>query len=142
MLIDNGLTLESAGYWESLVKKSVSRYLLLDMLSKRPMHGYEVAKSIESCCEGWCKPTDGMIYPTIAELVDGGYVTCVTEVGGRRRKVCHLTDKGRRAHRTAAGVWASVLPYIRASVEEALEAGGGAAADPSDNPTAPVATSG
>ena len=26
-------------YWEMLVKKSVSRYLLLDMLARRPMYG-------------------------------------------------------------------------------------------------------
>ena len=111
-------------YWEQLAKKSVSRYLLLDMLSKRPMHGYEIAKGIETCCERWCKPTDGMIYPTIKELVQGGFVQCVQEIhGGRERNVCHLTAKGLEAYRTAARVWAGVLPYLSASVEQALSEG-------------------
>ena len=118
-------------YWESLIKKSVSRYFLLDMLSKRPMHGYDIAKNIETCCEGWSKPTDGMIYPTIKELVNGGFIQCVDEVhGGRARKVCHLTAKGEEAYRTAARVWASVLPYLQASVEQALSGEGALAPAP------------
>ena len=117
--------LETEEYWESLIKKSVSRYFLLSMLAQRPMHGYEIAKEIESCCDGWCKPTDGMIYPTIKEMVAGGYVECTTEViGGRQRKVCHLTDKGKEAHRTAARVWSSVLPFMQSSVQEALSCAG------------------
>ena len=123
----------STEYWEYLIKKSVSRYFLLDMLSKRPMHGYDIAKSIETCCEGWSRPTDGMIYPTIKEMVAGGYVECTTEViGGRQRKVCHLTDKGKEAHRTAARVWSSVLPFMQSSVQEALSCAGDDAQAASD----------
>lgn len=112
--------LVSEEYWENLIKRSASRYFLLDMLSHKPMHGYEIAKSIEDCCEGWCKPTDGMIYPTIKEMVAGGYIECVSEViEGRQRKVCHLTPKGTEAHKSAARVWASVLPYLNESVKAA-----------------------
>ncbi|MCH8109545.1 MAG: PadR family transcriptional regulator [Chloroflexi bacterium] len=112
--------LESEEYWEYLIKKSVSRYFLMSMLYQRPMHGYEIAKSIETCCEGWCKPTDGMIYPTLKEMESDGYIECVPEViGGRKRKVCHLTEKGRDAYRVAARVWAGVLPYLQQSVREA-----------------------
>ena len=112
--------LESEEYWEYLIKKSVSRYFLLSVLYQRPMHGYDIAKNIESCCKGCCKPTDGMIYPTIKELVSDGYIECVPEViGGRRRNVCHLTARGEEAYRTAARVWADVLPYLEESVKGA-----------------------
>ena len=114
------LGLEAPEYWESLIKKGVTRYLLLDMLSKRPMHGYDIGKSIESCCEDWCRPTDGMIYPTIKELESGGYLECTAEVSsGRKRNVCHLTPKGESAYRAAARVWAEMLPYLQQSVEDA-----------------------
>lgn len=112
--------LEAPEYWESLIKKGLTRYLLLDMLSKRPMHGYDIAKSIGACCEDWCTPTDGMIYPTIRELERGGYLECIEEVSaGRKRNVCHLTPKGQSAHRAGAQVWAEMLPYLRQSVEDA-----------------------
>ncbi len=108
-----------ADYWESLIKRSVSRYFLLCMLYRRPMHGYDIAKSIETCCEGWSRPTDGMIYPTIKELLAEGYIECHTEiVSGRSRKVCHLTPKGEQAVRTGAGVWAQVLPFLQECVRQ------------------------
>ncbi len=117
--LDRKSGLESEEYWEHLIKKSVSRYFLLSMLNQRPMHGYEIGKSIETCCEGWCKPTDGMIYPTLKEMESDGYIECVPEViGGRKRKVCHLTEKGKEAYRVAARVWAGVLPYLQQSVRD------------------------
>ena len=110
-------SLASEEYWEMLIKKSVSRFFLLSMLNQRPMHGYDIAKAIESCCDGWCRPTDAMIYPTIKELRDAGYIECVTEsTGGRNRNVCHLTTQGKEAFQTAARVWAGVLPYLRDSI--------------------------
>ena len=112
--------LRSEGYWEFLIKRSVSRFFLLSSLHEQPMHGYDIAKHIETCCEGWCKPTDGMIYPTLKELEAEGYLQCVPKtVGGRTRKLCRLTSKGEEAYRTGARVWAGVLPYLRASVEQA-----------------------
>lgn len=121
MVVETKIGLETEEYWENLIKKSVSRYFLLGMLARRPMHGYEIAKEIEGCCEGWCKPTDGMIYPTIKEMVTRGYIECTSEtIDGRVRKVCHLTSTGQEAYRAAARVWASVLPYLQTSVTTAL----------------------
>ena len=109
--------LENEGYWDNLIKKSVSRYFLLAVLHRHPMHGYEIAKTIEEECEGCCKPTDAMIYPTIKELLEGGYIRCSSEaIGGRERKVCHLTEKGLEAYRSASRVWAKVMPYLEQSV--------------------------
>jgi DNA-binding PadR family transcriptional regulator len=91
--------LAGVDHWAALIKKSTSRYFLLDMLAQGPMHGYEIAKSIEDFCDGWCKPTDGMIYPTLKEMVAGGYVECTSEViGGRQRKVYSHTNKGHKAY--------------------------------------------
>jgi DNA-binding PadR family transcriptional regulator len=118
MNIETRPAIETEEYWESLIKKSVSRYFLLGMLAGKPMHGYELAGSIETCCEGWSRPTTGMIYPTIKELLESGHIECVEEmIGGRQRKVCHLTESGREAYRAAARTWARVLPFLAQSVE-------------------------
>ena len=117
-MFDKAITkLESEGYWDNLIKKSVSRFFLLAALHRSPMHGYEIAKTIEEGCEGCCKPTDAMIYPTIKEVLEGGYIRCSPEtMGGRERKVCHLTDKGVEAYKAASRVWAKVMPYLEQSV--------------------------
>ncbi len=117
-MLDRSVTgLEGERYWDNLIKKSVSRFFLLAALHRRPMHGYEIAKVIEEGCEGCCKPTDAMIYPTLKELAEGGYIECHSEtVRGRGRKVCYLTEKGLEAYKSASRVWAKVMPYLEGAV--------------------------
>ena len=60
----------------------------------------ELARAVTVACDGCCEPSDAMIYPTIRELTQGGYITCRPELqGARRRNVCELTDRGRAAYR-------------------------------------------
>jgi DNA-binding PadR family transcriptional regulator len=58
------------------------------------MHWYEIAKPID----GWYKPTGGMIYPTLKEMVVGGYVECTSEIigAGNARYAATLTRATRR----------------------------------------------
>lgn len=115
-LIEKDLTDKT--YWRALASRGIGRFLVLAALHERPRHGYELARAVTQGCDGCCEPTDAMIYPTIRELTEGGYIVCRTEAQGqRRRKVCELTDRGREAFRAAAEVWSAVLPRIRAAAE-------------------------
>jgi PadR family transcriptional regulator PadR len=108
-------------YWEMLINRSVQRFFLLWALHQRPMHGYELARTIKSACAGCCEPTDAMIYPALHDLIDGGHVECREEtVNGRRRKVCRLTDRGEEAYREAAAAWQRVMGPLGEAVETAL----------------------
>lgn len=107
-------------YWGKLVGKSLFRYFLLSALYERPLHGYEIGKSVKECCSGCCEPSDAMIYPALHELLEGGYIECwVEKVGGRERKVCALTQKGIDAYRAASEVWGRVIPHLEGAVEMA-----------------------
>jgi PadR family transcriptional regulator PadR len=107
-------------YWEMLINRSAARLFMLAALSERPMHGYELARAIKEACGGCCEPTDAMIYPSIHDLTEKGYLHCDVETrGGRQRKVCRLTEKGQEAFRAAAEAWGRFLPHI----EEAISAG-------------------
>ena len=106
-------------YWQGLNRKSLLRFFLLAELSKRSMHGYEIANAISVCCDG-VRPTDAMIYPTLRELEEGGYITCEdASEGGRTRRVCTLTPKGRKAHEAAATAWAWSLGQIESAIDSA-----------------------
>jgi len=75
------------------------RYLILDVLSERPRHGYEVIQAIEERCHGAYRPSPGTVYPTLQMLEEMGQVQS-KEVDGRR--TYELTDAGRtelEAHR-------------------------------------------
>ena len=113
--------LTDKSYWRMLASRGMGRFLVLAALHEQPRHGYDLARAVTLACDGCCEPTDAMIYPTIKELNEGGYIVCRTESQGRRkRNVCELTDRGRDAYRAAAEVWSAVLPAIRNGVEAGL----------------------
>ena len=109
-------------YWRLLASRGTGRFLVLAALDERPRHGYELARAVTAACDGCCEPSDAMIYPTIRDLMAGGYIICRTESQGQReRKVCELTDRGRQAYRAAAEVWSAVLPALRDAVDAGLK---------------------
>jgi DNA-binding PadR family transcriptional regulator len=75
------------------------RYLVLDALSERPRHGYEVIQVIEERSGGSYRPSPGVIYPTLQMLEELGHARVVEQ---ENRKVYEITDVGRadlEAHR-------------------------------------------
>src|SRR6266851_9206197 len=68
------------------------KFVLLELLQERPMHGYEMMKALEEKTGGFYTPSPGSIYPTLQMLEDRGFVTSV-EVEGK--KVYSITDAGR-----------------------------------------------
>ena len=113
--------MKSEEYWENLVKKSLCRFLLLSQLAKGPLHGYGVNQAIKEACQGCCEPTEAMVYSTMKELQDNGYVDSrMEEHQGRRRRVCWLTPAGEEAFQSAARVWERMLPAIQDCVTQAL----------------------
>ncbi|MBM3941589.1 MAG: arsenite methyltransferase [SAR202 cluster bacterium] len=110
-------------YWENLVKRSLCRFLLLAQLNRGPVHGYGLNQAIKEACQGCCEPTEAMVYSTMKELVEGGYVECRTEERrGRQRRVCWLTPDGQEALRAAVRVWQKMLPKVQETVAQALAA--------------------
>ena len=117
----NKLSMRNEAYWENLVKRSLCRFLLLGQLAKGPVHGYQLNLAIRDACQGCCEPTEAMVYSTMKELVEGGYVVCRTEEHlGRKRRVCWLTDEGHDAFRAAGLVWQKMLTTVEVTVEQAL----------------------
>ncbi|GIX49115.1 MAG: hypothetical protein KatS3mg131_3326 [Candidatus Tectimicrobiota bacterium] len=101
-------------YWNGLIKMSLSRFFILCVLQRRPMHGYAIARAVASTTRGCCSPTAGAIYPVLQELAQGGYLTARNEVvGGRRRRVYALTDRGRAALQVAIEAWMEVARCLQ-----------------------------
>ncbi len=113
--------MQDRSYWNMLIRRSLTRFYLLAALSDHPMHGYELSRAVADLCQGCCDPSDAVVYPLLKELSEGDYCTCAVEShGGRQRKVCELTEKGREALRAAGEAWAAVLPSLQAAVATAL----------------------
>ena len=96
-------------YWNGIIKMSLSKFFILRVLHDKPMHGYEIARAVDTITKGCCSPTEGTIYPVLREFETGGYLTSAAEtVSGRTRKVYTLTDKGRTAFKVGVEAWMEV----------------------------------
>jgi PadR family transcriptional regulator, regulatory protein PadR len=108
-----GPDLLSREYWNGTIKMSLSKYFILGVLHRRPMHGYEIAREVQRFTRGCCSPTEGTIYPVLRQYEQGGYVTCRSQVvSGRTRRVYTLTRRGVRAFKVAMEAWMEVTEAL------------------------------
>jgi len=109
----NNVDYTNRAYWQGTIKMSLSKFFVLCVLHRKPMHGYEVVQAVEKTTNGCCSPSEGTVYPVLNEFEAGGYLTSRPEtVQGRQRKVYALTDKGRDAFLVATDAWMEVTQHI------------------------------
>ncbi len=72
------------------------RFVILQLISEKPAHGYEIIKEIEERLRGAYAPSPGVVYPTLTLLEELGYVTA--EADGAK-KLYTITEAGRQALR-------------------------------------------
>jgi DNA-binding PadR family transcriptional regulator len=76
-----------------LFERGDLKYVILQLLSERPAHGYEVIRALEERFGGAYTPSAGAVYPTLQMLEDMGYVTSAQQDG---KRVYSISDEGRR----------------------------------------------
>ncbi len=74
-----------------LFERGDLKYVILQLLSERPAHGYEVIKALEERFGGYT-PSAGAVYPTLQMLEDMSYVTPTPQDG---KRVYTITDEGK-----------------------------------------------
>lgn len=72
---------------------------ILTALEERPMHGYEVIKTLEERSHGMWRPSPGSVYPTLQLLEEKDHVLSREEDG---KKIYELTEEGKKAASEAA----------------------------------------
>ncbi len=74
------------------LERGMLRYVILDVLSNGPGHGYEIIKQLDEQTQGRYTPSPGTLYPTLQYLEDLGFVNSNQDEG---RKVYSLTASGK-----------------------------------------------
>ncbi len=72
------------------IRRGEFRFLVMTALSEKPMHGYGLIQELGKTYQRHVSA--GLIYPTLQELEDRGYVTSEEKDG---KKVYSLTEDGR-----------------------------------------------
>ena len=90
------------------IKKACTETLVIKLLTKGPMHGYEMAKEVERRSSGYFVFKHGTLYPILHRLEKEGLIMgkwSAGEPAERPRKYYQLTKAGRRSHKANAAAW-------------------------------------
>jgi len=92
--------------------------LLLAGLAERPAHGYALVETLRSRSAGAFDLPEGTLYPALHRLEESGVVSSQwSEESGRRRRVYHLTAKGRRRLAQRQTEWRAFAQAVNGVVE-------------------------
>lgn len=78
---------------EQRTRRGDIKFLLLELLTEQPRHGYDLIKQIENRYGGFRRLSPGSVYPTLQMLEEGGYVTSEAREG---KKVYTITEAGQQ----------------------------------------------
>jgi DNA-binding PadR family transcriptional regulator len=88
--------------WMKETQKGIIRMGVLILINKKPSHGYEIMKEINSRTKGFWQPTAGGVYPILRDLEKSGYIKGQWQTQKNRRlKVYQITVSGEQILRKA-----------------------------------------
>lgn len=91
--------------------------LLLAVLAEGPVHGYMVIEALRERSGGTFDLPEGTVYPALHRLeVDGLLASEWTGLGGRRRRVYHLTPAGTRRLAQRQQEWRQFSRAVEATI--------------------------
>ncbi len=91
----------------------VPELVLLELLSRRPMYGYELVQAIKDESGGTFEFGEGCIYPLLHKLEGrGDLASRRLDVGGRSRVVYRVTPKGSKQRAASMAQWSTVAEAV------------------------------
>jgi PadR family transcriptional regulator PadR len=98
----------------------VPELLMLHLLARRPMYGYELVQAIRLATGAALEFGEGCVYPILHRLEADGFLASRREtVGGRNRVVYRVTAKGAKRLNESVAVWRNIV----SAIERALQGG-------------------
>jgi PadR family transcriptional regulator, regulatory protein PadR len=91
----------------------VPELLVLHLLARKPMYGYELVQAIQTSTDHAFGFGEGCIYPILHRLEAHQMLSARREtVAGRSRVVYQVTDKGRRQFEQSVACWEQVVKAV------------------------------
>jgi len=108
----------AVGIEREFLKGSIS-LLLLNLLSRGEMYGYEILQEASRRSENAFEFKEGTLYPALHQLEKKGHLKAEwrTSEHGRGRKYYSLTSKGKKAAREYEKQWQHLTGAISAVLE-------------------------
>lgn len=91
----------------------VPELVVLELLSRRPMYGYELVQAICEDSGGTLEFGEGCIYPLLHKLEErGDLASRRIDVGGRSRVVYRVTPKGSKQRAASLAQWSEIVAAV------------------------------
>jgi PadR family transcriptional regulator, regulatory protein PadR len=105
-----------------LLKGTLS-LLILSLLSRKPMYGYEIAATVHRDTDGAFTWREGSLYPSLHKLEQGGLITGEWEEKetGRKRRYYHITKDGRKVLKEKLQSWSELCQAVNSILEKSHE---------------------
>jgi len=102
-----------------LLKGTLS-LLILSLLSRKAMYGYEIAATVHQDTDGAFTWREGSLYPSLHKLEANALITGEWEEkeSGRRRRYYHITEKGRAALEEKRQSWTELQAAVNCVLEK------------------------
>ncbi len=81
--------------------------MVLELLSRKDMYGYQIIKEMSQDSRGVFDLKEGTLYPVLHSLEQNGHVDAYWEnsSSARKRKYYHITEKGKKEISTKREHW-------------------------------------
>jgi len=102
-----------------LLKGTLS-LLILSLLARKPMYGYEIAATVRQDTDGVFDWKEGSLYPNLHKLEADGLVRGQWEDSGsaRKRKYYHITKAGLQALAAKLEAWEQISTAVNQVLEK------------------------
>ena len=108
---------------DSELIKGTLALLVLSLLRRRPMYGYELGATVKQETDGAFEWKAGSLYPCLHKLEQDGLVRAEWEgkPEGRQRKYYHLTGNGEAVLAERIQAWSSISQAVNRVLENPHE---------------------
>lgn len=102
---------------KEMLKGSID-LLLLSLISKRDLYGYEITKLLKELSDDTYEMGEGTLYPALKRLERKTWIESYwSETQSGRRKYYHMTELGRKELEKKQQDWKRVETLVRKSTE-------------------------
>jgi PadR family transcriptional regulator, regulatory protein PadR len=105
---------------DSELLKGTLSLLILSLLSRKAMYGYEIAATVHKDTDGAFTWREGSLYPSLHKMAADGLIVGEWEEKetGRKRRYYQITKKGRAALAEKLRSWAELCGAVNRILEK------------------------
>jgi len=99
--------------------KGSSESILLFLIGRQPMYGYQIIKELERRSGGYFKFKEGTLYPALHRLEKAGLIVGKWQSlpSGRQRRYYYITNKGSRVTVAKMDQWRDFLTAMNLIIQ-------------------------